>query len=218
MNIRHPEIFEHSIVLGGDFNVLIFQPLWFSAEGLIRENEARNAEVDILHRDIALFSLGWLQFRAEPNRVVFLTKHSSYLEPLRDLVIGTFNALSRRPIRGLGLNYNTHTQMPSDWNWEEFQKTLRGDGVLKAFDSGIVRSVSIENNRTYNDLEGTHNITIEPSPSIDRGVFVNSNDNYILRQDDPAGSDTAVKIVEEQWENAYNESEKYRKLVVDCHD
>ena len=42
MNVERPEIKAFSIVLLGDFNPKIFQPAWFSAQGLIREKGLMN--------------------------------------------------------------------------------------------------------------------------------------------------------------------------------
>ena len=99
MAIKEPEIHEHSIVLVGDFNVLIYHPLWFAAQNLIREHEARNAVIEIMHRDVAIFSIDWLTFQAFPDRVIFSTKSGSYFEVVRGLVIGTFSILEHTPIR-----------------------------------------------------------------------------------------------------------------------
>ena len=57
MAYREPQLFGHSIVLIGDFNTSIFHPRWFAVQGLLRESEVQGAEIEIMHRDIAVFRL-----------------------------------------------------------------------------------------------------------------------------------------------------------------
>lgn len=214
MTVTEPDIHEHSIVLVGDFNVLIYQPLWFANEGLIRENEAKNATIEIMHRDVVTFSMEWLRFQAFPDRVIFSTKLGSYFEIIRDLVIGTFSLLEHTPIRMLGINYNSHTQMPQNWRWEDFQKSLNGGGLLDSFSTGVVKSLSIENSRDYNALEGIHNVRIEPSSQLGNGILINTNDHYVLREKEPVGSRLAVQTVKEQWTKSSEASKKFREIVL----
>lgn len=98
------EIEGMGIVLVGSFNPQIFQPAWFAAEGLIRKEEEEAAKIQLIHRQAALFSLDWLQLQVTDEKFVALTTPSSYYEPLRDLVLGTFRLLRHTPIRQMDLN------------------------------------------------------------------------------------------------------------------
>ena len=66
--VKKPEIEGMSIVFRGDFNPKIFQPAWFAAQGLIRNEEADEAKIEIIHPTIVVFSLDWLRIQIEPNR------------------------------------------------------------------------------------------------------------------------------------------------------
>jgi hypothetical protein len=97
-----------NIVLLGTFNPMIFQPAWFSAEGLLRREEAEAVEGVIIHREIASFETSWVNLQVRPERFMASTANSSFYEPLRDLVFGTFQVLHHTPIQKLGLNRNFH--------------------------------------------------------------------------------------------------------------
>jgi hypothetical protein len=56
MNPPKPEIEGVGIVLVGSFNPRIFQPAWFAAENLIREEEEQAAKIELIHRQVAIFS------------------------------------------------------------------------------------------------------------------------------------------------------------------
>jgi hypothetical protein len=91
-----------SIVLLGSFNPQIFQPAWFAAEELLRKEEAEAAEVAIIHRDIVSFSTSWMQLQVQLDRFMVSTADSAFYEPLRDLVLGTFQLLRHTPVQKMG--------------------------------------------------------------------------------------------------------------------
>ncbi len=53
------EAYTLSIVFVGDFNPAIIQPYWLANKKLIREQEAENAKVGILHNEITKFNIDW---------------------------------------------------------------------------------------------------------------------------------------------------------------
>ena len=46
--MREPDKQFKGVVLVGKFNPVIFQPSWFSSQGLIKEKDADSAEVNII--------------------------------------------------------------------------------------------------------------------------------------------------------------------------
>ena len=92
-----------SIVFLGSFNPQIFQPAWFSAEGLLRKEEAEAIEINVIHREIVSFQSSWLQLQVRSNQFILSTEDSSFYEPLRDLALGTFQLLRHTPIQKMGI-------------------------------------------------------------------------------------------------------------------
>lgn len=86
------------VVLYGQFNPSIFQPLWMASKNLIGEEEAKQANIQVIHSTLAQFSIDdWLSVR--------VTKNSAYFEApmafnpaLRDFVTGIFSILKETPL------------------------------------------------------------------------------------------------------------------------
>ncbi len=91
-----------SIVALGSFNPAIFQPAWFSSNNLIRAEEAREANIQIIQGDVAIFSTEWFSIQVTHERFSLDTRDPSKWLPMRDLVIGTFTILSHTPVRAVG--------------------------------------------------------------------------------------------------------------------
>ncbi len=51
---------EMTVVLVGDFNPKIFHPMWFAHHDIRRESEAMEAAIEVVHTDVASFSVEWL--------------------------------------------------------------------------------------------------------------------------------------------------------------
>lgn len=62
-----------SIVLRGQFNPAMFHPVWFASQNLIRPQEAESADVKIIHANLAVFDVEWLQVSITPDRFIVAT-------------------------------------------------------------------------------------------------------------------------------------------------
>ena len=54
MAYQKPKIDGVSIVALGSFNPAIFQPLWFSCNDLIGPEEAKGADIKVVHKEVTL--------------------------------------------------------------------------------------------------------------------------------------------------------------------
>lgn len=217
MSVRIPDESSHNIVMVGDFNALIYKPAWFASVGLIRESEAKQASIDIMHRDIVSFSLDWLTFQATPGKLTLNTTQESCFEVLRDLALGLTQTLKYTPIRQLGLNYRSHTSMPKDWKWEMFQGVTLQDSFFESVDNTKLRSITFEVNRDYNNYKGYHNFTVESSKSL-KGIYIGSNDHYELPVEEVMTSEPASKIIEEQWGSTKKVVDDFRTKMVEKYE
>lgn len=153
------------IVLVGSFNPKIFQPAWFAAENLIRKEEAQAANIELIHPQVARFSLDWLQLQVTEEQFSATTTQSSFYEPLRDLVLGTFRLLRHTPVRMMGLNRDSHFRMPTEEAWHAFGHRLTPKepwaGVLK--EPGM-RSLTMEGLRP-DGFQGYIRVRLSPLPA-----------------------------------------------------
>ena len=95
---------EASIVVVGSFNPTIFSPDWLLRHGLISQAEMDDVNLEIIHRDVAKFSCGWLSIEVVFNRFTARTNDHSYFLPLKDLVVSVFSILNQTPVEQMGMN------------------------------------------------------------------------------------------------------------------
>lgn len=196
-----PEIQGASIVLIGAFNPKIFQPAWFASQDLLRNEEAQDAEIQIVHQALVDFSLEWLKVQVHQDRFSAGTHQSPYYTPLKDLVVGTFRILRHTPIRMLGINCDYHFPIGSEDRWHAFGHKLTPKEIWsKILDKPGMRSLTIEGMRPDQHI-GKIAVRVEPSRRIQHGVFITINDHYEVKEtDSPLGCDKIIDILAESWE------------------
>jgi len=210
MSIPQPKIKGHSIVLIGNFNPKIFQPSWFGSQGLLQKQEAEEAEVEIIHSDVAIFRLEWLRMEVTRERFLVETLQEAYDLTLRDLVLGTFSLLRFTPIKKMGINRDTHFQVDSEEKWHSVGNKLAPKDLWQEIleRPGMI-SLTMEGNQKRDGLEGFIRVKIEPSARIPMGVFFSVNDHFEFKETDASvGSDTVISILREYWEKSYKRSER----------
>ena len=103
-----PEIVGVDIVLLGEFNPTIFSPRWFSSNDLLREGAVDQAEVHVIHPELADFTADWLRVQVTRDKFSAATIQAPYAR-LHALVQGVFgDCLYHTPLRGVGINYSVH--------------------------------------------------------------------------------------------------------------
>jgi hypothetical protein len=216
MSPPKPEIEGVGIVLVGAFNPRIFQPAWFAAENLIREEEEQAAKIELIHHQVAIFSLDWLHLQVTDEQFIATTTQSSFYEPLRDLVLGTFRLLRHTPIRMMGLNRDCHFRMPSEGAWHAFGHRLTPKepwaGILT--EPGM-RSLTMEGLRPDN-LKGYIRVRVEPSVRVHPGVFINVNDHYEVKDTATVrGCDEIIDILDREWKSSLDRSAEIVSLLLE---
>jgi len=211
-----PEIEGVGIVLVGSLNPRIFQPAWFAAENLIREEEEQAAKIELIHRQVAIFSLDWLHLQVTDEQFMATTTQSSFYEPLRDLVLGTFRLLRHTPIRMMGLNRDCHFRMSSEEAYHGLGHRLTPKepwaGILK--EPGM-RSLTMEGLRPDN-LKGYIRVRVEPSVRVHPGVFININDHYEVKDAATVrGCDEIIDILDREWKSSLDRSAEIASLLLE---
>ena len=97
-----------SVVVKGLFNAAIFSPAWLLAEGLIGKSEYGEADVELITREIASFTVGWLRCQVSPDALQLTTTEPEEFERVRDAAVGILNTRSHTPVAALGINREVH--------------------------------------------------------------------------------------------------------------
>lgn len=207
MSAQRPEIQGVTVVFLGDFNPKIFQPAWFAAQGLIRQQEADEARVEIILPEVVSFSLEWLALQVTREQCAMSTTQEPYYAVMRDLIVGTFNLLQHTPLHKLGINMDMHFRMDSEASWHAFghriaPKELWQD-VLK---NPGMRSLTMEGQRP-DEFRGYIRVQVEPSIKIHPGVYFRVNDHYEIETLLPGmGSDVMLDIFQRAWRESLTRS------------
>jgi len=197
---KKPEISleDLSIVMLGDFNPKIFHPMWFAKEELLRESEADDARIEVVHQDVAAFSTDWLTMQVLRDRLTASVKAHVYSSHLSDLVGGTFQKLRHTPVRQMGMNVVRRVRFKTEQDWHAFGHFILPkppwDGVTS--NPGL-RAVHMQGERS-DGRAGYVLIIIEPDLKTKSDVLIRVNDHYELGEPDQRleGADGVVAIIE----------------------
>lgn len=205
------------IVLIGSFNPQIFQPAWFSVEKLIRKEEADSAKIEVLHPQVASFSLEWLELRASLDRFYVSTSSDRQFHPelARDLTLGTFRILHHTPLRMLGLNHYFHFSMPSEEAWHKVGHIMAPQKPWKGLlERPGMRSLAMQGIRP-DGFKGNINVFVEPSIPVHHGLFVLINDHYeVAKAEEPEGASELMNTLEKIWKESLEKSKNIAYSLV----
>lgn len=208
-----PEKTQVSIVLLGAFNPRLFHPAWFGKQGLMPEDEAKQAEIAIIHEQVAQFSTGSHEVQVTTDRFFAATTRDPY-DALRDLVVGTFLLLDQTPIRAMGINRDSHFKMPSEADWHKVGHTLVPKENWPFLREPGVRML-IEEGLRPDDEKGYIRVHVAPSEQIVPGVSIQVNDHYAWN---PADGETAVNeavaLLATAWHDSMERATKMMTAIV----
>lgn len=201
------EIETVSIVFLGDFNPIILQPFWLQGKGLIRESEAENAKVEVIHNEIARFALDdWAKIEITKERCEFKSSKEPYFEPLKDLASSIFKILRETPIRALGINHIYDLRMPDEDSFIRLGYFLTPLNVWEGnLDNPRLLNLEIFEAQRKDGEKGNRRVRINSSDQkIQYGVVVNVNDHFDLNIDGKKSN--AVTLLEDKWKESFVQS------------
>lgn len=175
MTVVEPDSELFSIVVLGDFNPAILQPLWFWVNGLVPEAEAKEADVDVIHKQFALFSMGGIRVQVDGSRLHVAAIESPQGPILRDLVLGTLSILEHTPLKAIGLNRDMTFVMETDEAWHEVGDRLvpKGDWEQILACPGM-RQVVVEGQCSDCNADRLH-VRVQPSANLEILIAVNQH-------------------------------------------
>lgn len=234
MNERGIAIEGLTIVIRGAFNPAIFTPSWFRDQDLIGVTESEAQTIELITREVAVFSMGWLQCHATADALQLSTEEPEEFERLRDVAIGVLRILSHTPLSALGINRDFHTTMKSIDQWHAI-----GDAIVPKdiWEEDLLlpgmRSATLWGRRS-DGYTGHFQVQVEPSVKLPLSVFVATNDHFALTTENREikSREAAWDIVEEEveataakipvaievllscWDDVLSRAEKTRRRVV----
>lgn len=188
-----PEIEGMTIVVAGDFNPAIMHPQWFASNGLIRDEDAENAEIEIVHKKVAQFRTESFGLQVTDDRFSIQTEDPTMFLPLRDLAVGTFSILEHTPVRAFGLNRYEHIQMASEADWHALGDFYVPKTAWKGLFQRPGTKVVAVSGRRVGAKDAVVELKIQPSQKAPNGVFLHLHEHYDIPHD--ANSPAAIKYL-----------------------
>ncbi len=205
------KIYTHTIVLVGSFNPKIFHPAWFASEELIGKQEAEDAEVQIIHQDMAIFQLNWLKIQVTRERFLAETIQDGFLEPLRDLVMGVLQILSHTPLTAVGINQTMHYELPKEVIWQHLASQFVNEDYWNAsLSNTVMEKIVLRRMRTHEQFPGFQILTLGSSGTLSNGLHYFFNDHYDISSDkggDIYSSFKAEEIISQNWESSLKDGQ-----------
>ncbi len=208
------------IVSNGTFNPSIFHPSWLNANGLITDDEAAAAQLNLVHAEIAQFQIPGVRFDIQTERAAIHGSAEPFVQ-IMDIWAQLFGRLLPHTILdNVGINYWAHIKL-KDWAqrqrlgrllapiepWGEFGQQLESEDkeLAGGFSTLSMRAVNIQVSAS-----SAINITLQPSNKLadQSGVFVYINHHYDFDEKKPA-SDWIETVVD-----GFDPAIKYSRDIV----
>jgi hypothetical protein len=201
-----------SIVILGDFNPAIFQPAWFSEKKLIREQEALDSKIEIIHPDLTRIDFKWANLEIQRTRFELRTSLEPYYEPLKDLCISTFELLKETPLKVLGINHVFYFALKDKKAYYDFGNILVPLSNWDTFlnNPRVLELVVFEEDR-QDKQKGFFRIQISPSEiklNTPYALTININDHYSLNEGDFGRHGEILTLLKKNWKTSFERSDK----------
>jgi len=213
---RTPEAEGLDVVLVGSFNPAIFHPEWFFRQGIVSEQDSKEAKIQDVSGEITVIQMCGVVLQCVSDQFSLATTNISNAERMQDILRQTFTLLLHTPIIACGINPHVHYLVGNDAYWHKIghmlaPKDLVWSGLLER--PGM-QSLTIKAPR-QGDFPGEINATVEPSLKHRPGVFAKVNYHYGLpRETIHAGaSELLLKFVESEWKTACGMARKVAEQI-----
>jgi hypothetical protein len=199
------QVYTLSIVMIGNFNPSIIQPYWFSSKLLIREQEAQDAKIDLIHPELVRWNIGWMSVEVTNSRFEIRSSQEPYFEPMKDLILSLIRILKETPITALGINHFLYFALPDEERYYEFGNKIvpliKWESFISKPKLFNVEVGEITRNDKY---AGQYRVKIQPSDiklSSPYGILIYINDHYDLTNVKQR-ENQVIAILNENWNNS----------------
>lgn len=202
----------YSVVLLGGFNPMIFHPFWLLQKKLISEADVTEKKI-IVNDQISTYHVGdWLEMTVTPKRCEFKIKKAERVVMMRDLIVGTLNALSEMPIIAVGINRGGVYNLTDEKSYYEFGAKLAPLQMWEpSFHDPRLRNIAIEDVGSETFKDKRRMIQIKPAIVKDAPYCVdfNINNHYDLEK----VGQTVVNALSVLTENLDNDFDTFQRIV-----
>jgi hypothetical protein len=200
-----PEAEGLDVVLVGSFNPAIFHPEWFFRQGIVSEQDAKEAKIHDVSGEITVIQMCGIRLTCVGDQFSIATSNISHAERMQDIIRQTFNLLLHTPIIACGINPNVHYVVGNDAYWHKIGHTLAPKELVwnDLLEKPGMQSLTIKAARGGN-FPGEINATVEPSAKHRPGIFAKVNYHYGIPSEavHSGSAELALKFIESEWKTA----------------
>ena len=173
----------YSVVLLGGFNPMNFHPFWLLQKKLISEIDVTEKQI-LVNDQLSTYHVGdWLDMTVTRNRCEFKIKKEERVIMMRDLIVGTLNALPEMPITAIGINRGSVYNLANEYSYYEFGAQLAPLNKWEpSFHNPRLRNIAIEDIGSESFKDKRRMIQIKPAEvkGLQYCVDFNINNHYDL--------------------------------------
>lgn len=214
-----PEISGVSVVVVGSFNPTIFHPAWLMANEVEPSVEGDLVKVDVVHNEIAKFTVDDTSYFVDQNRLQVQTNSAPWIAAADKASRIVAELLPHTPLRAFGLNRDVHFRLSSPRRRMLLGRTLApiepwgefGDQIASQSpdEPGGLLSLTLRGSERLGDLSVTKNVKIEPSARIAHsdGIFMQANFHFTNSENRFSADFVSEKLLG-QFQHRVNEAER----------
>lgn len=184
------QIYKCSIVALGSFNPAIIQPYWLAQKKLIREQEAQNAKIGMIHTGITRYKLEWCEFDIINDRFAIKTSQENHFIPMKDLMVSIFKILKETPVKAYGINHSLYYAIPDSDRYYRLGEKLGALDLWKGvMDDPRMFFLDVGEQKRKDGQKGSFRMRISPSDmplTTPYGIMVNINDHHDMQEGENA--------------------------------
>lgn len=187
----------------GMFSPAMFHPTWFAHYDLLGEKEVASAtgsEKLLVTDELTLFNVSGFAFEVRSERLQIQCLEENLFEATRDLFCSVLQILDASIVKQLGLNWGVHYSLPNTKAWHAAGDKL----VPKTFWKSIwpkdvgMRNLTLELERD-DDIPGLMNVILQPSRTLDNGVYMVVNDHFEIASPKDQTAHFAADLIQENF-------------------
>ena len=196
-----------AIIIIGQFNPAIIQPFWLAKKGLIKEPEAENAVIEIVHPQLTRLDINWVSIEVSNDRFSLKSSDETMFEAVKDLMEGIFTCLPETPVTAFGINHIIHYLIANNDQYKEFGNRLapfnNWDGILE---NPRMLQLQIIEQKRKDKLKGHFVVNIQPSDQLNgrNGIVISFNDHVTLEEREEGTNKDLLEKTNQIWTPSFN--------------
>ena len=168
----------------GSFNPKIVSPVWLLSKELISEQWALTNDTNpsFFTDDFSSFKCGEFQIQVTLERFSLSVSLQTEFDMMKDLAIGIFTVLSETPVKQMGVNFLSHTEIVDVDVKKALKTKLSQFQILDNLcERASISSLVVEGKNPWQE-DGKLRMNIQPSVVYNNAIYTEINNHFELEK------------------------------------